>query len=359
MTDPAPDIATLAWLLDPAAWPAAADSLARAAAERWLTLDTAVQAAAIALAALIARLSRHRVKAGAGAGAAWLSARNVPAPWAEALVPMARPAMLVTMFALAGSCVRAAGFDAHFVRIAISLSFAWLAISTVTRHIDEPFWARTAAVVAWTAALINAFALWGVIGAVLDGVGVDIADRRVSLLILLRAAVVVVALFAAASWTSQALRRRIESLPRIEPSLRILFAKTAQVALLFLASAIGLTVLGIDLSAFAIFGGAIGLGIGFGLQKIFANLVSGVILLLDRSIKPGDVIEIDETYGWVNSLGLRYASVITRDGKEHLIPNEMLITDKVVNWSYSNKEVRVKRRLRVEYETDLREAVEL
>ncbi|MEM9054415.1 MAG: mechanosensitive ion channel domain-containing protein, partial [Pseudomonadota bacterium] len=89
------------------------------------------------------------------------------------------------------------------------------------------------------------------------------------------------------------------------------------------------------------------------------NFISGVILLTDRSIKPDDVIEGDETYGVVKSLGLRYASVITRDGKEHLIPNEMLITDKVVNWSYSDKQVRVKKRLRVEYETDLRQAVEL
>ena len=95
------------------------------------------------------------------------------------------------------------------------------------------------------------------------------------------------------------------------------------------------------------------------MQQIVANFISGVILLTDRSIKPDDVIEVDETYGVVKSLGLRYASVITRDGKEHLIPNEMLITDKVINWSYSDKKVRIKRRLRVEYESDLRQACEL
>ena len=90
-----------------------------------------------------------------------------------------------------------------------------------------------------------------------------------------------------------------------------------------------------------------------------ANFISGVILLTDRSIKPHDVIEVDETYGEVKSLGLRYASVITRDGKEHLIPNEQLVTNKVVNWSYSDNLVRIKRRFLVEYESDLRLAAGL
>jgi small-conductance mechanosensitive channel len=115
----------------------------------------------------------------------------------------------------------------------------------------------------------------------------------------------------------------------------------------------------IDLSALAIFGGAIGLGIGFGLQKIFSNLVSGVILLLDRSIKPGDVITVDETYGRVSTLGMRFASVKTRDGHEHLIPNEELITSRVINWSYSDTAVRVRRPVGIAYGSDVRLAQKL
>jgi small-conductance mechanosensitive channel len=98
---------------------------------------------------------------------------------------------------------------------------------------------------------------------------------------------------------------------------------------LSLAVLIGLNVVGIDLTALAVFSGAIGIGIGFGMQKVFGNLVSGFILLMDHSIKPGDVIAIGETYGWVNKLGARYVSILTRDGKEHLIPNESLITQQV------------------------------
>ena len=113
------------------------------------------------------------------------------------------------------------------------------------------------------------------------------------------------------------------------------------------------------LQRLTLLGGAIGVGIGFGLQKVVSNLVSGLILLLDRSIKPGDVIEIDGTYGWINSLRARYASVITRDGKEHLIPNEDLITSKVVNWSFSDKNVRVRVPIGISYEADPRQAVDL
>ena len=92
----------------------------------------------------------------------------------------------------------------------------------------------------------------------------------------------------------------------------------------------------------AVLGGAIGLGIGFGLQKIISNLISGVILLVDKSIKPGDVIAVAGTYGWVTALGGRYVSVVTRDGVEHLIPNETLISERVENWTHSNSQTRLK-----------------
>jgi small-conductance mechanosensitive channel len=110
---------------------------------------------------------------------------------------------------------------------------------------------------------------------------------------------------------------------------------------------------GIDLTAFAVFSGAVGVGIGFGLQKIVSNFVSGIILLLERSIKPGDVIEVGSTFGSVTYLGARYASVRGRDGKEYLIPNENLITNQVVNWSYSSRLVRLDVPFGVAYDSDL------
>ena len=116
---------------------------------------------------------------------------------------------------------------------------------------------------------------------------------------------------------------------------------------------------GIDLTALAVIGGAVGFGIGFGLQKVFSNLISGVILLMDKSIKPGDVITVENTYGWVNKLGARYVSIITRDGIEHLIPNETLITQPVSSWTHSDSNTRLRIPIGVHYSTDLELAIRL
>jgi small-conductance mechanosensitive channel len=129
--------------------------------------------------------------------------------------------------------------------------------------------------------------------------------------------------------------------------------------LLLVAVVLALGSIGIDLTAFAVFSGAVGVGVGFGLQKVVSNLVSGVILLLDRSIKPGDVIEIEGTYGSVIALNARYASVQTRDGKEYLIPNEDLITERVTNWSFSNDLIRMHVKVGISYRSDPHEAIRL
>ena len=129
--------------------------------------------------------------------------------------------------------------------------------------------------------------------------------------------------------------------------------------LIGLAILIAIDSVGIDLTALAVVGGAIGLGIGFGLQKVIGNLISGVILLLDKSIKPGDVIAVSGTYGWVTALGGRYVSVVTRDGVEHLIPNETLISERVENWTHTHNKTRVKLDVGVHYDTDVRRAIEL
>ncbi|MCZ6859495.1 MAG: mechanosensitive ion channel, partial [Alphaproteobacteria bacterium] len=117
--------------------------------------------------------------------------------------------------------------------------------------------------------------------------------------------------------------------------------------------------IGIDLTALAVFSGAVGLGIGFGLQKVISNLISGVILLMDKSVKPGDVIAIGDTFGWINTLSARYVSVITRDGIEHLIPNEELISQRVENWSYSNTLVRFRMPIGISYDSDVVNAMAL
>jgi small-conductance mechanosensitive channel len=145
----------------------------------------------------------------------------------------------------------------------------------------------------------------------------------------------------------------------LTPAFQILLYRLSSIFLLSASVVIVFHYLGIDLTVFALFSGALGLGLGFGLQKIFANLVSGFILLADKSIKPGDVIQLQNRYGWINFLGSRYVSVITRDGTEHLIPNENLITGEVINWSYSHDFVRLKVPVGVAYGSDLEKVREL
>ncbi len=127
----------------------------------------------------------------------------------------------------------------------------------------------------------------------------------------------------------------------LDAAQRVLFQKLAQLAVVIVAIFIGIDLLGIDLTALAALSGAVGLAFGFGLQKTLGNLIAGLILLFDRSIKPGDVIAVGDTFGWVNKIGVRAVSVLTWDGKKHLISNERLMTDEGENWSFSSRDVRV------------------
>lgn len=322
-----------------------------------LLIDLAVQAGAIfgalLLALLLAPSLRRLLRAGLS---------RLPEPlrkYVETPLPaLVLPALWAGGLFIAIEIVNSAGFPSTLVRIAASLGLAWLIIKAATQFLPEGL-RRT---VTWLALVIAVLYAFGVLDDVVAWsytIGPPFGDRRINPPFILQAILTAAVFLFAANWLSKKLKTRVETLPRVEPSVRILLANALQVGLFFAAAILTLAGLNIPLSGLAVLGGAIGVGLGFGMQQIVANFISGVILLTDRSIKPDDVIEVEDTYGVVKSLGLRYASVITRDGKEHLIPNEQLITDRVINWSYSNKKMRIKRRLRVEYETDLRLACRL
>lgn len=188
----------------------------------------------------------------------------------------------------------------------------------------------------------------------LDNARFTAGTTTISLLDVISAIAIVLLLLAVARALIGVISRWIGSISGFDPSQRVLFQKVAQIAVVTVAIFLGIDVLGIDLTALAVFSGAFGLAIGFGLQKTFGNLISGLILLMDRSIKPGDIIVVGDTFGWVNKIGVRAVSVLTRDGKEHLIPNERLMTEEVENWSYSSRDVRVHVGFSVSYESDLR-----
>ena len=179
------------------------------------------------------------------------------------------------------------------------------------------------------------------VSAFLDSLAINIGDFHLSILTLIRGAVIIGLLIFAARLITQTTATRIRANKDISPSMQVLAVKFLQIVLFGAAFFIGLRMVGVDLTGLAVFSGAVGIGLGFGLQKVVSNLVSGIIILLDKSIKPGDVISIGETFGWIHALGARYVSITTRDGREYLVPNEDLITGQVVNWSHSNDFVRL------------------
>lgn len=240
-----------------------------------------------------------------------------------------------------------------------SLLTAWVLIRLATALLENASAARAVAIIAWSVAALNIFGLLEGTMSLLDSWAVNLGEVRLSPLTAVKIGLALWFALWLASALSGLLERRLAKSPNTTASTRVLLTKLARIVLITLAVLIALNSVGIDLTALAVFGGALGVGLGFGLQKIFSNLVSGIILLLDRSIKPGDVISLGSTFGWINHLGLRYTSVITRDGIEHLIPNEELITQRVENWSFSNKLIRLRAPVGIAYDSDVRLAMKL
>jgi small-conductance mechanosensitive channel len=193
----------------------------------------------------------------------------------------------------------------------------------------------------------------------LDGVGFSLGTHHLSLLGLVNFIVVAAILIALARIANRVLAHSVGHMQALDASQRVLVQKLGGIAVIVVAILLGIDLLGIDLTALTVFSGAFGLAVGFGLQKTFGNLIAGLILLMDRSIKPGDVIVVGDTFGAVGKIGVRAVSVVTRDGKEHLIPNEQLMTEAVENWSYSSRNVRVHIPVGVSYSSDLKVAQRL
>ncbi len=229
----------------------------------------------------------------------------------------------------------------YLLAIVGTISLTWLLIVFAARFIHNNFLRRMVTWGAWIYATLYFLNLTTAAEQLLDQVAVDLGGLHLSLLVVIKGLVVTALLFTLARIISSGTTKRIRGNKEISPSMQVLMVKFMQVILYGSAFFIGLKAVGFDLTGLAVLSGAIGIGLGFGLQKVVSNLVSGIIILLDKSIKPGDVISLGDTFGWINTLGARYASVVTRNGKEFLIPNEDLITNQVVNWSHTNDFVRL------------------
>ena len=285
-------------------------------------------------------------------GMVWEWVRRV-AP--SLILPMLSLA-LVLLFLFAG---RAFGAKFHLFEIAASLLTAWVVIRIITSSLLNRGIARFVGFLIWSVAALDILNILDPVTEALKAASINVGESTLSAYDVIWG----LAMFALLIWmallVSSMVDRRLKGMQTLAPSMRVLLGKVTRILLVSIAFLMALNASGIDLTVLAVFGGALGVGLGFGLQKVVSNFVSGLILLMDRSIKPGDVIEVQGTYGQINNLAARYTSVVTRDGTEYLIPNEDMITQVVVNWSHSNKLVRRKVLLAVEYDTDLRLAMDL
>jgi len=215
------------------------------------------------------------------------------------------------------------------------------------------------ALMIWVIVILHLMGWLPAVLGVMDGMALELGEARVSLLDSINLLLLVGVAFTLAIWLAEMINRQISKTEYISPAMRVGINKFSKFLLISLAFLLALNAVGINLTSLAIFGGALGVGLGFGLQRIASNFISGFILVLDRSIKPGDVITIGDKFGWVEKLNARYVVVRNREGVDTLIPNENLITSEVINWSYSDRNVRVRVPVQISYDNDPEEALKL
>jgi small-conductance mechanosensitive channel len=318
-------------------------------------LDNAIQVGLIGLMLLVAvllakrlrpRLARYREHRHVGRGIVIAESLAFPIIW--------------FMFLWLATTVVGLGEQPNgLLSTAATLLAAWIAIHLASQFVRNRAWAKLISWAAWSIAALSILDLLEPTIFVLDAAAITIGNVTISLYDVVRSTIALAVLLSVALYLTSLLEARIRTSQTLSPTVQVLFTKSLKMVLVSLAVIFAINAVGIDLTGLAVLGGLAVVALGFGLQKIVSNLISGVILLLDKSIKPGDIISVTGTYGWVTALGGRYVSVVTRDGVEHLIPNETLISQPVENWTHTQRRTRLKLDVGVHHESDVREVIAL
>ena len=247
----------------------------------------------------------------------------------------------------------------YLLYVSLLFSFVWLLMAVLTQSIRNRTIRSFIAFSAWFYVALVILGIESNVADLLDAIGFSIGTFRLSLLLAIKIVVTMgIGLWASVSF-SDFIDRRLHRNDEFTPGLSILLGKIIRITLIVVAAVIAISAIGIDLTVLSVLTGAIGVGIGFGLQKVVSNFISGLIILADRSIKPGDTISLGETFGWIRELRARFISVVTRDGREYLIPNEDFITREVINWSFSDELVRLDVNFGVSYDSNPHQVSEL
>ncbi|MGO8911910.1 MAG: mechanosensitive ion channel family protein [Bradyrhizobium sp.] len=244
----------------------------------------------------------------------------------------------------------------YLLMVAAKLALAWLVIRLVTSVIRNAFLVKLVSVSAWCVAALSIIGQLDPAVDALDSdqVAVVLGGLRLTPLVVIKLGLLLIAALWLTNIASNFAESRINRSADLTPSIQVLLVKMIRMGLLVIAIAVALGAVGINLSALAVFSGAVGVGIGIGLQKIVANFISGIILLADKSVKPGDLVTIGDSSGRISAMKTRYISVAAGDGREFLIPNEDLVTQKVTNWTYTDKNTLVKVNFCTNYDADPR-----
>ena len=285
----------------------------------------------------------------------------------QGIVVVAPVVVALLLVILAHGMLFAAHFDVTIMDAAIRLIGAYVAVrvgvflfaASLGNKSWMQHWENRLTLLIWLAIAAEFLGWLDPIIAALDSIGIAAGKTRISVWSILKLLFTLTLFVLVAAWISRWVERRLKKLTELAPSTRIGIAKFANAFLIALSILMGLNAAGVDLTALTVLTGAVGLGLGFGLQSIAANFVSGFVLLMDRSIKPGDVISLSgqagtstENFGWVQAMRGRYVVVRDRDGVEMLVPNQQLIANAVINWSYTDPRIRLKLPIRVSYHDD-------
>lgn len=322
-----------------------------------LTLESIYQIAAIALTLILAWLLRRRFKR-------VLERLSHKGDLGAALQRLVRTVAAISMpvvwaILLSGAIAifESYGLPIQFVRLVFSLVLAFVVIQIVSIFIRSAYWSQVFAWVAWSAAALNAIGVLDIVIEWLRETGFTVGEVSISAWTIVRGVMLAALLVWGANALSGLVERRLQKTATISAALRLLMVRLLRLLLIFLAVIVAIAAVGVDLTVFAIFSGALGVGLGLGLQGTVANLIASYTLLADESIKPGDVIEVETmngpTYGQVRKMTTRYVAVRTRDGTETLIPNEVLVASPLTNWSHSDKPTRRRVPVGISYDSDV------
>ena len=270
------------------------------------------------------------------------------------LTPLVPPVVSLIFFSIAYGVIQAQELPSDVFQFFLKLSIAWLAVRVVMMMTTRKSAGWFIFLVIAPVTLLELFDVWAPVATALDGLKIQVGDFTITAYAVLKAVLALIVLFWVAGLVNNLVNRRIYRMDFVHYSHRTLIAKMFQIFLYFVVFIVAMHMVGIDLTALSVLGGAIGVGIGFGLQKIASNFISGIILLFERSVQVGDLVELaDGTLGYIRKTGARYTLLETFDGREVLIPNEEFITQRLVSLTHNDTRARVEIIVGVKYGTDL------